>query len=169
MKLSKSIGILSKIRLFIPIKCLRMLYFSIIHPYILYCLPIYGATYDTHLQPLVLLQKKAVRIISGAGFLDHTTPLFHKNKILKLGDLYKHSVACFVFKNPGILDRFQQSHLYNTRNRNLLVPPRERLRSTEQSVIYNAVNIWNEVSESIKCSLSIATFKFRYREVGNIC
>ena len=163
-KISRCIGILFKIRCLIPLACLRMLYFTIIHPYILYCLPIYGATYDIHIQPLVLLQKKAIRIISGAGILDHSTPLFYKNKILKIGDLYKHSVACYVFKNPGILDRFQQSHSYNTRYRNVLVPPRERLRSTEQSVIYNAVKIWNEVPENIKLSLSLQSFKYKYKE-----
>ena len=141
-----------------------MLYFSIIHPYFLYCLPIYGATYHTHLHPLKIFQERAIRIISGAGFLDHTTPLFFDNKILKIDDLYTHSIGCYIFNNPGIINRYQRSHTYNTRNRNLLVAPIERLRSTEQSVIYNAVNIWNEVPVHIKLSLTSQSFKYRYRE-----
>ena len=162
-KISISIGIIYKIQSLIPKSCLRMLYFSIIHPYILYCLPVFGATYNTHLQPLVILQKRAVRIISGAGFLDHTTPLFYENKILKIEDLYKHSIACYVYSNPSILNQFQQSHSYNTRNRNLLVPPRVGLRSTEQSILYNAVKIWNGVPENIKLSLTKQSFKYNYR------
>ena len=163
-KISKSIGILYRIRNSFPDLCLKLLYYSIIHPYLLYCLPIFGATYDVHLGPLKILQKRAVRIISGAGYLDHTETLFKSNKILKLQDLYKHSLACYVYKNPEILDQFYRNHNYNTRGRNSFLPPFERLRMTEQSVIHNAVGFWNQIPMSIKLSPSKNSFKFNLKE-----
>ena len=95
-KISKSIGILFRIRDFVPKVCLRILYFCLVHPYFLYCLPVFGATYNTHLQPLILLQKRAIRLISNAAFLANTEPLFKMQKIMKFNDLYKHSIGCTV-------------------------------------------------------------------------
>ena len=162
-KLSKSIGIMFRIRDFIPNFCLRNLYFNLIHPYLIYCLPIYGATYDTHLQPLILLQKRAIRLISNAGYLDNTEPLFKLQRILKINDLYKFNVACYIFKNQNILSSFSRSHDHFTRNRNNLLPPFERLRSTTQSVVYNGIRIWNEIPENIIGCNTMDSFKYRYK------
>ena len=140
-KVSKSLGIIYRIRDVIPYSCLKNLYFNLIHPYLIYCLPIFGATYSNHLQPLIVLQKRAIRTISRAGYFDASEPLFKLQNILKFKDLYKHSLACYVFKNPGLLNTFSRTHDYQTRNRNLLLLPFERLRSTSQSVIFNSMNI----------------------------
>ena len=162
-KISKSIGILYRIRSIVPTQCLRNLYFSIIHPYYLYCLPIYGATYATHLEPLKLLQKRAIRVISSAGFLDSTTPLFYSNGILKFEDLYKYSLACYIYSNQHILNAYERPHHYPTRNRDLYIEPLERLRSSQQSVIFNAIKIWNCIPADIKACNSKDSFKFRLR------
>ena len=121
-KISKSIGIIFRIRSLIPRTLLRNLYFSIVQPYFLYCLPAFASTYHTHLDPLIKLQKRAVRAISVAGYLDHTDPLFLRNKILKLNDLYKHSLACYIYSHPNLLNEHSRSHTYLTRNRDTPLP-----------------------------------------------
>ena len=163
-KVSKSLGIIYRIRDFIPYSCLRNLYFNLIHPYLIYCLPIFGATYNNHLQPLILLQKRAIRTISRAGYFDSSEPLFKSHKILKFQDLYKHSLACYVFKHPDLINSFSRTHDHNTRNRNLLLPPLERLRSTNQSVIFNSITIWNDIPDDIKVCTTLDNFKFRFRK-----
>ena len=162
-KVSKSIGILFRIRDFVPCSFLRTLYFSLIHPYFLYCLPIFGATYESHLSRIILLQKRAIRLISNTRYLDNTEPLFKRQEILKFKDLYKHSVACFVYKNQNLLKEFSRTHNYNTRNRDLHLAPYERLRSTRQSVIHNGVKIWDEIPIHIRTCLTIDNFSNRYK------
>ena len=88
----------------IPPRCLRIIYFSLIQSYIQYCLPIFGATFDTHIEPLRILQKRAIRIINNASYHAHTDPLFFKSNILKIDDLYLHSIACHAFKNQDLLN-----------------------------------------------------------------
>ena len=39
-----------------------MLYFSLIHPYMQYCILVWGSTYPSNLNRIVLPQKKVVRI-----------------------------------------------------------------------------------------------------------
>ena len=162
-KISISNGIMFRIRKLVPTSCLKSIYYSIIHQYILYCLPIFGATYNCHLELLFLAQKRAVRTISRAEYNAHTDPLFFSNKILKLNDLYKHCIASYVYSNQHLLDVHVNNHNYFTRNNNYLQAPRVRLRSCEQSIIYNAVNIWNEVPDDIKACLTKASFKYNYK------
>jgi hypothetical protein len=65
-KISKTVGIMYKLRPFVPDFVLLNLY------YLIYCNIIWGGTGDVHLGQLKLLQKKFVRIITNSQFLDHT-------------------------------------------------------------------------------------------------
>ena len=57
-KVSKSIGIINKIRSLLDKNTLRNLYFTFIYPYLIYCIEIWGNTNDTHLNPIIKIQKK---------------------------------------------------------------------------------------------------------------
>ena len=58
-KISRGIGILSKLRHFVPIKILLQIYYSIIYPFLSYGVIIWVNTYNSNILPLVTLQKKA--------------------------------------------------------------------------------------------------------------
>ena len=57
-KLSKNIAILYTTKNYFEPNVLRMLYCSLILPYLLYCIEIWGNTYKINLQSLVITQKK---------------------------------------------------------------------------------------------------------------
>ena len=63
-KVAKVIGILSKSRRYLPSVTLKTLYYSFFLPYINYCNLMWASTYASYLEPLYLLQKKAIRIIT---------------------------------------------------------------------------------------------------------
>ena len=93
-KIKRCVGILSKLRHYVNIDTLIMFYYSLIYFFLNYCTITWGNTYPTTLQPLTLLQKRAVRIITFSDFKAHTTPLFYHLKLLKRSDL-------IYFKNPS--------------------------------------------------------------------
>ena len=163
-KISKSIGVLRRISLFVPRSVLRCAYFSIIHPYILYCLPIFGSTYAVHLHPLKVLQNRAIRIITGGNFYSNLNQLYKTAFILKIDDLCKHSLGCYAYNHQNDLNRFIRTHRYPTRNTADLRPPVARLRMTEQSVIHNAIDIWNSLPLDLKNSNSYDIFKLKYKQ-----
>ena len=66
-KISRGIGMIIKARQYLNKSGLMSLYYSFIYPYITYCNHIWQATYKTRLKRLVMLQNKAVRILSHAG------------------------------------------------------------------------------------------------------
>ena len=164
-KIAKSIGVLLRCKSYVPLSGLRCAYFSIIHPYILYCLPIFGAIYAVHLNPLKILQNRAIRIITGGGYYDNLNRLFKTASILRIDDLFKYSLACYAYKNQNELIRFTRNHRYPMRNTADLRAPMARLRSTEQSVLYNTINLWNELPLDLKNSRSYDSFKFKYKEL----
>ena len=91
-KVSKNIGILKGRRVFDK-RTLSSLYYSLIYPYLTYCIQVWGSTYQSHLSKLVILQKKIVRIIHGVPPRTHTEPLFSELDILKVSNWYKYSIA----------------------------------------------------------------------------
>ena len=82
-KISRSLGVLCKLRHILPKSALRNLYHSMIHLHLLYGVTVWGNTFDKHLKRLATLQNKAVKLISGAQWRDHVTPSYLKLQILK--------------------------------------------------------------------------------------
>ena len=63
-KISRGIGILSKLRHFVTDDIFTQLYYSLVCPFLAYGLVVWGNTYATTLKPVVTLQKQALRIIT---------------------------------------------------------------------------------------------------------
>ena len=157
-KVSRSIGILYKLKGFVPHSCLKTIYYSFVHPYLLYGLIIWGGTYAIHLNPIVVLQKRCIRLVCDAPYLAHSNPLFASTKILKLSDMYKFEVANYIFniKSDPNLNR---SHNYETRNRNLLLPTFQRLSLTQHSIYFIGIQFWNNLPPNIKSAERRSLFR----------
>ena len=99
-----------------------MLYNSLVIPYLTYCTEVWGNTYKTHLKPLFLKQKKAIRIVNIAKYLEYSDALFKTLNTLPLLSLIKLRTAIFMYKifyrkmSHCILDHFSYSNnFYDTR------------------------------------------------------
>ena len=93
LKISRTIGIMSRLKNVLPSDVLRVIYCSLILPYINYCILAWG--FSLHISRIETLQKKSVRIIDKAFFLEHTDKIFKKYKLLKIDDIIK--LKCLVF------------------------------------------------------------------------
>ena len=76
---------------------LRILYFSLIHPYISYGNVLWGKSYQKHIRKIETLQKKAIRIITKSSYNEHTSPLYRRMGILKLADIHDLSIYLFMY------------------------------------------------------------------------
>ena len=97
-KISKSIGIISKIKHFLDKHTLRNMYYTFIYPYLIYCIEVWGNAHDTHLCPLIRIQKKCIRIITFSYYLEHTAPLFDRLNILEFKKLVMQRISLLMFK-----------------------------------------------------------------------
>ena len=62
-QISKSRGIISCIRNTLDIKSEKLIYYSLIHPYLTYCINVWSSTYRTNLKTLCTAQKRSVRTL----------------------------------------------------------------------------------------------------------
>ena len=162
-KISKSIGILYKLKkLQVSTSILKQIYYSLIYSILNYNICSYGGAYDTHLNRLLLLQKRAIRIICGESFIAHTDPLFYRTRILKIHDMYRLNIAAYMFeaRHSGNYDR---THRYPTRSFNDLVPSHARLTVTQNSINVCGPNIWNSIPQEIRDLPTLSIFKNNYK------
>ena len=97
-KLSKTTAILYKCSQVIDSCSMRILYCSIFLPYIHYCSEIWGHTYHSNINIIIIIQKRAIRLLFDAGRLDHTAPLFQRANVLKFTYIVKLKTAVFMYK-----------------------------------------------------------------------
>ena len=161
LKISKSVGLLAKLRHFVPQQILLKIYQSLIYPYIIYGLAAWGQAAKTHLNKILLLQKRALRIINFSDRCDHAIPLFIDANILPINFLYYQTISNLmhdVHNNmvpSGISDMFQKisnCHYYKTRasaSGNLYVNS-SKLELYKQSFSRFGAKLWNEIPCNIR-------------------
>ncbi len=125
-KVSKSIGIIYKMRKLCPQRIQMSLYYSLIHSQLNYGTCIWGNADAIHINKLRVLQKKAVRIIGNASeYHEHSSPIFKKLNILKFDDQLKMQYACIMwdFEHGNLpkcftnyFRKISEIHKYKTRN-----------------------------------------------------
>ena len=106
-KISKGIGIMYRARNCLTKKSLINLYYSYIYPYLIYCIEIWGISPQTHLNPLLLMQKKIIRIMTFTSYHAHTAPIFRDLEILTIDKLIVHRIG-IVWTNLT-MDFYQKS------------------------------------------------------------
>ena len=92
-KIAKSIGIICKARKILNKSTIISLYYTFVYPYYIYGIHVWGSTYPTSLKPIVLSQKKIIRIITCSKYMASTQILYERYKILQTEDVYKYSIA----------------------------------------------------------------------------
>ena len=88
IKISKTIGMIAKLRYFVPSTVLVNIYNSLILPYITYGLIAWGNASNAYLNKILVLQKRVLRLIYFTDRREHAILLFAKAKILPVTFLY---------------------------------------------------------------------------------
>lgn len=165
-KISKTLAILSKTKHILDLKALKILYQSLIVPYMTYCVEIWGNTYKTIIKPIVILQKRAIRIINKTDYHHQTNKLFTNSNLLKFDDLVEFKIVKIMFKiiNNKLPDCVQnlfqmKSISYDLRGTLMLTKPQIRTNVKQSSLSVQRVKLWNSLDDEMKICKSISRFK----------
>ena len=124
VKISKTVGVVSPLRHFVPFCTLRSIYQSLILPYLTYGLTAWGQAANAHLNKLLLLQKRAIRLMYFLNPRTHAIPFFISSKILPIHLLYFEAMLHSMYDVSNnsapkdFCDKFIKTSLirsYNTR------------------------------------------------------
>ena len=184
-KLSRSIGVLYKIRYLINTDLLCNLYYAIIYPFLLYGIAVWGNAPVTHLEPLHILQKKFIRLatyndtiiyIENKHTLHPSLPLFHQLCTINIFDIFKLQLGLFVFESINSIGpsnsiiQFTQTrltHEYQTRNATRGNLTQESVRTHRyglKSISYEGTKLWNLIPEEIRNKPNKKLFKYHYKK-----
>ena len=167
-KISRSVGLLHRLKFYLPPEILKTLYYSFVYPYMHYCIESWFGTSQTVLGGVRVLQKRAIRAIFNLPFNSHTNSFFKENFILKVTDIYRLKLCCFFFRilNDNQNSYISQSinslnymHNHNTRNSSLITTPHFNRSTSQRSFMYQAVREWNTLPEHIKNRTNINSFR----------
>jgi len=105
-QLSKSCGILFKLKHYTNISVFKSIYFALFHSYLTYSILPWVRTNKKTLLPSIRLQNEAVRTLEYNK--TKTTVLYSKHEILEIPELFQLSVAKFMysFYNGGLPNHF---------------------------------------------------------------
>ena len=171
-KISKSIGIIFKSSLYLFKESMRMLYFSLVYPYLYYCNLVWASAYQSNLYHIILLQKHVVRILGGCSFDAHTDPIFKELHILKFHYICSLQIGQFMFPYklgllPTNFDSFfilnKDVHSYSTRNANFFHLPLCRTNICQFSVRYQGPKFLNSLEDEIVNSVSFQSFSVKLK------
>ena len=126
LKLSKACGIIYKLRYYVPLSTLKLVYYSMFQSHLQYSLLNWGRACKSNLHKLEVLQNKIIRACLFCPLQYHTNLLYCRFNVLKLKDMINMEIAKFMFKFnnnmlPSSFDnyftRLDEVHNYNTRQK----------------------------------------------------
>ena len=166
-KISKCIGIMSKMKRFLNQSTLLKIYNTLIHSHFHYAILCWGFQNNR----LKTLQKKAIRIISNSRYNAHTDPLFKRLQILKLDDIFKIQCIKFYYKYehdmlPGYFSQFftrnTQIHTHRTRQQGSLHLFPFKKSNTRNTIRHHIPTLINSLPQNIRSKIhthSLPTIK----------
>ena len=168
-KISRSIGIIAKLRHYVPRETMFNIYKTLVNPYINYGICSWGNTGKTHLKRLLVLQKRALRLINFSNSREHAIPFFLQTRSLPLNFLYFENMCIMmhdIFNNrapKNLNSLFKKSnnvHRYGTRSisNQCFYIDSIRTESSRRSFIFTGTKIWNCLPVSLK---TLNKFKFK--------
>jgi Reverse transcriptase (RNA-dependent DNA polymerase) len=173
-KVAKNVGIIYRNKNALDKRVMKLLYISLIQPYLNYCIIVWGSAYDNALKSVTLIQKRAIRTINNAAYLAHTPPLFLTSKVLTIQDLYHKELAVFAFRNitgslpdvcAGLLVRNDVIKTHATRK--VLPYFKTVVNNTilrDKFVSTTASKYWNVLPSSLQNAPNLMIFKKRFVE-----
>ena len=167
-KLSKCLAVLSKATEVLDKKCLKLLYNSLFFPYMNYCCEVWGNAYKSSLATLIVLQKRAIRVICKVKKRDHTNVLFKSCGILPFKDLVNFKIAVLMYKGihkslPMCLQ--ERISVFSVVKRNNRVFQERYCRTSLKShcLSVHGVKYYNSLPNDIRNVCNVKQLQFRLK------
>ena len=169
LKISKIIGVIARLRHFVPLCTLLNIYRSLIFPYLSYGLAAWGQAAKTHVQKLLVLQKRVLRLMYFSEPRAHAVSLFITSNILPINMLYVKTVSSLMYDvsrlsvPSNISDHFTQVnkiHMHKTRSSssgNFYIKS-SSLSLNQRSFARFGAKLWNSYQDKFR-QLPKSTFK----------
>ena len=171
-KISSVLFSMRKAKNILSNNALKTIYYALVHPHLLYCLPVYSCTSSKNILMLSKKQKDCIRIISNANYNAHSQPLFYTLSILPFEYLIKHQISLImhsIFHRSSIISYENHFRLkseinpitYSLRNENTadFYVPRVRTEFLKRFPFFKFATYWNSIEFYLRLLPNKVMFK----------
>ena len=153
-KIDKSIGVMNRLKRYLPLSILRTLYNALVSPHFQISILNWGFKANK----IVRLQKRVIRVITNSKYNAHVEPLLKKLNLLKISDIFRNSLLKLYYKyKSGNLPHYvmlmfstePNVHRYNTRSNTILNQPITNLFGSEKCLRYHLPRLVEETDSNI--------------------
>ncbi len=170
------LGILSRIRYFLPRRLLKLYYYCNVQSHMQYGIAVWGAAKQTHLAPLITVIKKAARLITFSGYLEHSQPLLNRLGFQTLNNIWIQFVLANFYKirnNMTHLNCIDGNSFQNVQADNTIVVLRSDVNYTlktlnfktnfgKDSYCNSAFSCWNGLPLVIRSNQNLSLNQFKH-------
>ena len=159
-KLGKYTGILNKLKRYLPVDILRILYSRMVNSHLNYAMLAWGFACTR----LNKLQKRIIRTITWSRYNAHTSPLFKSLRLLTLHDMLKVNVLKFYHRYlhnelPPYFYSFNirtqgDTHSYDTRNSGQLHIERTRNQYADKRLRIYLPTLINDMATELLATIA---------------
>jgi len=148
-------------------RTLKQVYFALIHSNISYGLCLYGATSNANLDKVLMLQKKAIRIILGLGYRDSCQIHFRNLQIMTVYGLYIFQCVMYAKEQQlkGLVGEEGVCHGYNTRGRKEVHQGHHKLKFFEKKTSYAGLKLYRKLPQALKNNTSRVNFSKKLKQL----
>ncbi|KAG8271204.1 hypothetical protein J6590_108210 [Homalodisca vitripennis] len=138
---------------------LKMVFHAHIQSHIAYGIGVYGGTTNQNLNKILILQKKALRIMLKMKKDESVKNNFTELNILTVHSLYILECVMYVRTYQSKFKIHCETHTYNTRNKKELVIPRHNLEFYTKKTSYAGIKFFKSIPKTITRVEDIKKFK----------
>ena len=168
-KMSNSLYFINRAKNLLTVDTLKMLYHSLVNSHLLYCLPAWSCGLESTLNPLIRMQKKAIRIVTNKRYNSHTVPIFKEFEILPLKETAIYTKLLFMYdyingRLPrsfiGTWLRRHELNPRNLRNSNMFDVKKPKFTSIERFPKFHFQDLWNKICNDENLTSDMRRNKF---------
>lgn len=137
---------------------LKNMYHAYFHSVATYGISAWGHSVSV-LNRIFILQKYAIRTLTRSRRNTKSKDLFIKENILTIPSAFILEVLSFIFSNKLCFNTNEESHCYNTRNRNKMTIPRHHTKAYEKDVFYVGIKLFNHLPFSLTIVKTLSLFR----------
>jgi hypothetical protein len=171
-KVSRSIGIMYKLSAFLPRHILKILYMSLVYPYLNYGVVVWGGANKTQIDKLCRLQNRCIKLFSDDVPI---VQCFISNRLLSFPFIYRYFIdlkfyqyyvlgKSNYFHNNILNEQVAHNHVTRFKTNNNLNYPKPNKSKFMSSFIYQSITTWNDLPINIRDSASLCMYKKNLKE-----
>jgi len=163
--MSSAFGFLPYQQHYLPFTALRVLYYSLVYPYLIYGVIVWGSAELQLVNKLTVLQNKIIRIITNSKYNTSCNAMYTKANCLKFVDIYKFFMSIFYFQFlhnmlPPYFSQFMNlvdtSASYNLRSSVLCNYTKSNIR--HKHPFFSGPSLWVNLHPSVKSCTNLYLF-----------